>query len=110
MRLFVSILCASLLGPSLVACNKERAEGIKLLNDGIKREELGDHEIAYALYVRSSGIDPTNYRALFQMALIEMFDRNQPDKGIEHLLALQVLVLHEIKLGYGEFRPLLAGA
>jgi Tfp pilus assembly protein PilF len=73
-------------GATLVGCNKDRAEGIKLLNDGVRAEELGDREIAYALYVRANGIDPTNHRALFQMALIEMFDRKQPDKAIEHLL------------------------
>ena len=82
------VLLASTL-PSVSACNKERAEGIKLLNDGVKREELGDREIAYALYVRANGIDPTNHRALFQMALIELYDRKQPDKGVEHLLAAE---------------------
>lgn len=78
-----------LFAPTLGGCNKERAEGIKLLNDGIKREELGDREIAYALYTRANGIDPTNHRALFQMAIIELFDRNQPEKGLEHLLAAE---------------------
>lgn len=82
------VLLASSL-PSVAACNKERAEGIKLLNDGVTREELGDREIAYALYVRANGIDPTNHRALFQMALIELYDRKQPDKGVEHLLAAE---------------------
>lgn len=72
-------------------CDKNHAEGIKLLNDGIEREQLGDREIAYALYVRAHGVDPQNHRALFQMALIEMYDRGQPDKALEHLLAAEQL-------------------
>ena len=79
-------LALGLFAPTMAGCNKDRAEGIKLLNDGVKREELGDREIAYLLYVRANSIDPTNHRALFQMAIIELFDRNQPDKGLEHLL------------------------
>lgn len=89
MRSIAFLLALSTLAPTLGGCDKERTEGIKLVNDGIKREELGDREVAYALYVRAHGIDPTNHRALFQMAIIELYDRNQPDKAVEHLLAAE---------------------
>lgn len=72
-------------------CDKERSESIKLVNEAVKKEQLGDREVSYALYVRAAGIDPTNHRALFQMAVIELFDRNQPDKALEHLLAAEKL-------------------
>lgn len=80
------LLALPLMSIPMSGCDKDRAEGIKLLNDGVKAEEFGDREIAYALYVRANGIDPTNHRALFQMALIEMYDRDQPEKAEQHLL------------------------
>ena len=91
MRAMMVAMALTTFAPTISACNKDRAEGIKLLNDGISREDLGDSEVAYALYVRAHNIDPTNHRALFQMAIIELFDRKQPDKAVEHLLAAEKL-------------------
>lgn len=91
MRAMIVAMALTTFAPAMGACNKDRAEGIKLLNDGISREELGDSEVAYALYVRAHNIDPTNHRALFQMAVIELYDRKQPDKAVEHLLAAEKL-------------------
>lgn len=85
-------LAVALISPVLLVaggCDKERTESIKLVNEAVKKEQLGDREVSYALYVRAAAIDPTNHRALFQMAVIELFDRNQPDKALEHLLAAE---------------------
>lgn len=76
---------------ALGACNKERGESIKLVNEGILSERSGGHQMAYAKYWRANSIDPTNPRALFLMAVIELYDLKQPEKGLEHLITAEKL-------------------
>ncbi|HRE88646.1 MAG TPA: tetratricopeptide repeat protein [Myxococcota bacterium] len=83
---------ATLLASSSVGCAKERAESIKLINEAINKEKLGNTEVAYALYARAVAIDPTNHRAHYQMALIDLYDKKQPDKARDRLLEAEKLV------------------
>lgn len=86
------LLLVSALATTTVGCAKERAESIKLINEAIQKEELGNTEVAYALYARAAAIDPTNHRAHFQMALIDLYDKKQPDKARDRLLEAEKLV------------------
>lgn len=83
---------ATLLATSAIGCAKERTESIKLINEAINKEKLGNTEVAYALYARAVAIDPTNHRAHFQMALIDLYDKKQPDKARDRLLEAEKLV------------------
>lgn len=91
-RVAARILLATALAATSVGCAKERAESIKLINEAIQKEELGNTEVAYALYARAVAIDPTNHRAHFQMALIDLYDKKQPDKARDRLLEAEKLV------------------
>lgn len=90
MRLPIVVVLASMLLSA--ACSKERAESIKLINEAVQKEEMGNTEVAYALYARAVAIDPTNHRAHYQMALIDLYDKKQPDKARDRLLEAEKLV------------------
>ncbi len=75
----------------LGACNRDRGESIKLVNEGILSERNGGHQMAYAKYWRAASIDPANHRALSLMGIIELYDRKEAQKGVEHLLAAEKL-------------------
>jgi tetratricopeptide (TPR) repeat protein len=66
-------------------CKPERTESIQLINAGLANEAAGSAELAYADYYRAATVDPENHRAFFHMALIELFDRDEPDKARAHL-------------------------
>lgn len=91
-RAAAKTLFVAALALSSVGCAKERAESIKLINEAIQKEELGNTEVAYALYARAVAIDPTNHRAHYQMALIDLYDKKQPDKARDRLLEAEKLV------------------
>lgn len=91
MRVSTLFTCAMLM-LSAVGCSKERAESIKLINEAIQKEGLGNTEVAYALYARAVAVDPTNHRAHYQMALIDLYDKKQPDKARDRLLEAEKLV------------------
>lgn len=91
-RIAARIFLVTALAATSVGCAKERAESIKLINEAIQKEELGNTEVAYALYARAVAIDPTNHRAHFQMALIDLYDKKQPDKARDRLLEAEKLV------------------
>lgn len=89
----VVLWCLLALSPmTFNGCQKERAESIKLINEGIQKENLGNVEVAYALYARAIAIDPTNHRAHFQMAVIDLYDKKQLDKARDRLLEAERLV------------------
>jgi len=73
-------------------CDKERAESIKLINEAVQKQNLGNIEVAYALFARAIAIDPTNHRAHYEMALIDLYDKKQTDKGRDRLLEAEKLV------------------
>lgn len=79
------VVIALVAGLGLAACSKERSESINLINDGLTFESQGSRESAYSNYLRATKIDPANHRAFFHLALMEMFDRNEAEKGVLHL-------------------------
>lgn len=91
-RVAARLFLATALAATSVGCAKERTESIKLINEAIQKEKLGNTEVAYALYARAVAIDPTNHRAHFQMALIDLYDKKQPDKARDRLLEAEKLV------------------
>jgi tetratricopeptide (TPR) repeat protein len=80
------------LSVSTAACDKSRSDSIALMNEAVQKEGLGEMELAYALYARSAKTDPTNHRALYQMAIIEFFDKQEPARALERLKAAEALV------------------
>ncbi len=67
-------------------CDKNRAEGIKLVNSGIRVLNAGDREASYSYFVRATRIDPDNHRAYYEMALIDLYDKaDAQEKGISNL-------------------------
>lgn len=85
MRHLATALITAIAVSSAPACSKERSESIELINEGINHESRGSMELAYSNYMRAATIDPENHRAFFHLAQIELYDRNEPDKGIANL-------------------------
>jgi tetratricopeptide (TPR) repeat protein len=84
----------------LAACKPERTESISLINAGLGKEADGAIELAYADYFRAATVDPENHRALFHMALVEEFDRDEPDKALGHLQQAWALAPDDRDVGY----------
>lgn len=82
MRYLPALLILAL---STAACDQARTESLKTLIEGTERESLGNTEEAYVYYRRAYGLDNANHRALFQMALIELYDQDEPERALEHL-------------------------
>lgn len=74
-----------------MACSGDAANSIKLLNSGITRENMGNKDMAYAEYHRAAKVYPKNHRAYYQMALIDLYDKAQPDKAYENLVQAEAL-------------------
>jgi len=85
------LVFAVLIGLAVSGCRKERTESINLINEGLQREFEGSTEIAYSNYLRAATIDPQNHRAFFHAALIEILDRDEPEKGLAHLAQAEKL-------------------
>jgi Flp pilus assembly protein TadD len=79
------------LGLALAGCKKERKESIELINEALAQEQAQSLSLAYSNYMRAATIDPGNHRAFFHMALVEILDRNEGEKGLAHLLEAEKL-------------------
>ncbi len=67
-------------------CDKNQAEGIKLVNSGVRALNAGDREAAYSHFMRATRIDPSNHRAYYEMALIDLYDKaDARAKGVSNL-------------------------
>jgi tetratricopeptide (TPR) repeat protein len=102
---FVLALCTA-----HAACDKARTDSIASMNQAVQKEGLGETELAYALYARAAKIDPTNHRALYQMALVELYDKQEAAKALEHLQAAEALVADDRDVLYqlGRYHATLA--
>lgn len=74
MKLHRLVLMAAL-SLSLLGCDRDRSEGIKLVNAGIAAANAGASEVAYANFMRATRIDPDNHRAYYEAALIDLYDK-----------------------------------
>lgn len=88
MRFLLPLIALSI---AITGCKKERTESINLINEGLGQEGQGALELAYSNYMRASTIDPGNHRAFFHMAIVEIFDRKEGDKGLAHLMQAEQL-------------------
>jgi len=80
---WIPIVLLALAGPGLLACqgSRERAEGLRLYNEGI-RTPAGASDSAYSLFRRATRLDPGNHRAYYEMALIDIYDRGERGHGL----------------------------
>lgn len=78
----------ALLVTLVAACagGREAAEATRLYNQGIEASASGAKDAAYSAFVRASKLDPDNHRALYEMALIDLYDkRDAYAKGVAEL-------------------------
>ncbi|MCA9518081.1 MAG: tetratricopeptide repeat protein, partial [Myxococcales bacterium] len=80
----LAVALASLAGGC--AGGREGAEATRLYNQGIEASAAGARDAAYSYFVRASKLDPENHRALYEMALIDLYDkRDAYQKGLAEL-------------------------
>lgn len=92
------LLCAlALLAASAPTsgCDKNRAESIKLVNEGIRAVNAGSPEAAYGYFVRATRIDPENHRAYYEAALVDLYDKGRHDEGLGRLETAEKLAPHD---------------
>ncbi len=70
---------------SLTGCDKQRAESIKLINEGIRKLDAGRTEAAYSYFKRASKLDPDNGQAFYEMALVDLYDRDRRQEGLANM-------------------------
>lgn len=110
-RLQVAVLCALLVGawalPS--GCDqKKRNESIQLTNHGLNALADGDTETAYSMFRRATRVDPKNHRALYELALVDIYDNEERQRGMASLEAAEKIqpedrdVLYQLGRNYIE--------
>ena len=53
------------------ACNRERNQSIKLMNDALREFQSGNTAAAITVFNQAASVDPTNDRVFFYRALLK---------------------------------------